>query len=204
LQLVRIPRPKGARARAAAAGVLPAAPRRARRRAARKPLAVPRTLTYPGKTAPRAPKLGTEEKYALGALGLSGRRAIRRGVGRAVRAVGALRGKTVRGTAVRAAVRAGAGRAGARLALGYLGGAAAVAGVAAYYITRAIINRRARTREERAENAFQIAKAYRLMRADLAKRQGFPLTTEQLQLAAQTFKTELAKLGLTTTDLGRL
>jgi hypothetical protein len=79
-----------------------------------------------------------------------------------------------------------------------------MAGLAAYYITRAVINRRAKTREERAENAYQIARAYRLMRADLKKRQGYKLTAEQLALAAQTFKTELAKIGLTTSDLGGL
>jgi len=187
---------------------------------AKAPVTIAQTLSYPRKaTKPAIPKLATEEKYLLAAAGLTGRRAIKRRVAQAATKLAELKGKrvttalryatgrayptkalvqTLGKAGARAALRAGA--IGARASLGAIG----LAALASYYITRAILKRRARTREERAQNAFEAAKAYRLMRVAAEEKQGYPLNPTQLKMAAEAFKQELAKLGLETTDLGKL
>jgi len=171
------------------------------------PVTIAQTISYPKAPVKGKVKLAPEEKFLLAALGLQGKRAIKRGVLKAARAAQGLRARTV-GSLVKQltpALRAGggAGAAGVRAGLGALGGIG-LAALASYYITRAILNRRARTREERAQNAFELAKAYRLMRVAAEEKQGYPLNPVQLKMAAEAFKQELAKLGLKTTDLGKL
>lgn len=174
--------------------------------APKQPLAIPRTLNLPEPQGKKAPLLSREEKQILGLAGLSGRRAIKRTLTRTAAAAGRLAGKTVKGQALRAAARAGgrgaAGRVAARIAAGSLLGAAAIAGLAAYYVTTMYINRKAKSREQRAQNAFEVARASRALRLDIEARQGRPLTPEQRAQMQQTFRAEMTKIGIPLSDIG--
>lgn len=107
------------------------------------------------------------------------------------------------------AVKRGASTMAARLAsLGVAGtvalssGVLATAGLLAYGITKGLLDRRARTKEERADKAFQLARAYRAARVEAELlNEGKPLSIYQLQPLAEDFKILLENLGLETTNL---
>lgn len=187
-------------------GKCPKKPKVARARKAKMPrlVAVPKTLKAPQITRRNPLKVSTEGKLIAGAVAYGGRGAARKALTTAGRALANLQGKTVGGTAARAAIRAGAGAAGARLATGMLLGGAAMAGLLSYYITKGIIDYRRSTKEARAQNAFEMAKAYRRTRIDIETRQKRPMTPNQHQQLAAVFQAELAKLGLSSRDLSKL
>jgi len=87
---------------------------------------------------------------------------------------------------------------------GALVGAAAIAGIAALAVTSAGINRYVRTLEDRRENAFKIAQAYRQARIRIEEKQRQPLTSSQFKDLKYAFDRELGKLGLSTKNLGGL
>ena len=101
-------------------------------------------------------------------------------------------------TPVKALAGAGAVSAGAT------GAALAAAGILSYWVTKKILEIPANRRAARSAKAAAAADAYRQARLDLAARQGKPLSQAQLVELATAFKAELAKLGLTTKDLGGL
>lgn len=81
----------------------------------------------------------------------------------------------------------------------------ALAGIAAYWITSKILEARKQKRTTRAELAAAAADAYRLARQEAQRlNKNKPLTTAQHLELSNAFKAELKKLGLSTTDLGKL
>ncbi|MGH7180146.1 MAG: hypothetical protein ACREJC_22400 [Tepidisphaeraceae bacterium] len=154
---------------------------------------IPQTLKYPKITKKNPLKISTEEKLVGGGAALVGARTAKALSIRAAKAAA----ETII-TPARLAAATG-GQIGAQIIAPAL-----IAGVAAYYITRAIINYRARTKEERAQNAFELSKAYRLARSNIETKQRRNLTPAQHQTLGNVFKSQLADLGLSTRDLSRL
>lgn len=142
---------------------------------------IPQTLKYPKITRANPLKLSPTEKLLGAGAAVSSRQAIRR-VGTAILARGA--------TAI-----TGAGAA---------VGPALFGGAVAYGLANALLNRYARTREEQQQNAFELAKAYRLARLNIQTKQRRPLTVAQLQTLGNVFKAELSRLGLSSRDLSKL
>ena len=71
---------------------------------------------------------------------------------------------------------------------------AAMAGIAAYAATTYIITKRARNKEERAQQAYEAAQAYREARLMAAEKQGRPLSAAQLATLSRQFKAKLATI----------
>lgn len=150
-------------------------------------------LTFKAKAVPRS-RLTSEEKIGRAAVGsLAAKR-----TAQAVLKVGR---KNV------GAVARVAGRVGARGAAGALAstasaalGAVALAGIAAFFVTRAIINQRAKTKAQLQENAFQLGQAYRKARLKAEKQQGRPLSADQHQLLRDAFQRHAEDLGIRTPD----
>lgn len=106
-----------------------------------------------------------------------------------------------------AARKSGAGAIGTTVAAA--GGKAiagvALAGIAAYWVTSKILEARQQRRTKRADLAAAAADGYRMARLEAQRlNKGRPLTTAQHLELANAFKAELKKLGLSTTDLGKL
>lgn len=80
-------------------------------------------------------------------------------------------------------------------------GLAITAGLAAYGLTSYVIRKMQEKKEGREQLAFQASQAYRAARVQLEERQGQPLSKAQQVQLANGFKSELKKLGLTTTNL---
>jgi len=157
---------------------------------------VPQTLKYPKITKLNPIKLSREEKLLGGGAAVLGRG----GISKAIQSVGKLasaaRGTVVTGAALKAAT--------AGQIAGQLLAPAAIAGVAAFFLARAVLNYRARTVEERSINANELAKAYRLARGAIQEKQRRALTTAQHQSLGNVFKKQLSELGLSTRDLSKL
>lgn len=84
-----------------------------------------------------------------------------------------------------------AGKAGAALL-----STVALAGIAAYEITKYVVTRRAENREQRAQQAYEMAIAYRNARAEAQRQQrGKALSAQQQRELAAAFKSKLAELG---------
>lgn len=83
-------------------------------------------------------------------------------------------------------------------------GAVAAAGLAAFGVTRALINSHVATEAGRRELAALAADAYRKSRLDAAKQLRRKLTGAEQQTLAAAFKANLAKIGLTTDNLRSL
>jgi hypothetical protein len=160
-------------------------------------LSIPKTLQYPRLTAKNPLRLSREEKLLGAAAGLANQRALKSAGTKAVQ-------QAAKVIISRGAVAGFSKAAIARAAATQILGPAAIAGAAAYWITTALLNRKARTREERAINASRAATAYRNLRADIAAKQRRPLSAAQLRQAATAFQVELSKLGLSTADLRNL
>lgn len=80
----------------------------------------------------------------------------------------------------------------------------AAAGLAAYLVTKKILEARAAGREDRAQNAFELAQAYRKARVEAEAKLKRPLNPRELDDFSRLFKAKLKELGLTTDDLGGL
>lgn len=81
----------------------------------------------------------------------------------------------------------------------------ALAGIAAYWVTSKILEARKAKRTTRAELAAAASDGYRLARQEAVRaNKGKALTTAQHLELANAYKAELRKLGLSTTDLGKL
>lgn len=113
----------------------------------------------------------------------------------------------------KAALRTRAAGAGAAAVLAKIGtrGAAAIgfgaigaAGLAAYFITKRILENRAFARAERADQAFEVAQAYRAARLEGERLNRGPLTPRQQSELALEFKKQLQELGLSTDQLSGL
>lgn len=160
---------------------------------AKKPVAVPKTISYKKASAP-SKKVTTEEKIGRAAVGsFIGKKA-----GQAVLKLG---GKNV-GAVARVAGRVGsrgAATAVARLASTALS-AVALAGIAAFAITTVILNRRAATKKQLQDNAFNLGQAYRRARLVAEEKQGRKLTPLQHQQLRDAFRAEAEKLGILTPE----
>jgi hypothetical protein len=128
-------------------------------------------------------------------------------VGGAIAALGARRGlqaagkkvlAKVGGIGIRQLAAGGAGVAGATLT------AAAIAGVAAYYLTRYVLGRTDRLRATLQENAARASEAYRAARLQIEEDQGRSLTKSQQAQLGRAFQMNLQKLGLSKNDLSKL
>lgn len=81
----------------------------------------------------------------------------------------------------------------------------ALAGLAAYWVTSKILEARQLKRTKRAELAAAAADGYRQARLEAQRlNKGKALSTAQHLELSNAFKAELKKLGLSTTDLGKL
>jgi len=160
----------------------PKAPRRARA------ATIPKSLIYPKITAKNPISVSKEEKIGAGLAAYGSRGAARR-------AAAAL-AKGPYGKALGAAT--------GLLKPGFVLSAAALAGLAAYFATSALINRNARTKEELRQNAFEASQAYRRLRLEAAAKQRRPLTPAQQRAAAAAYKRALLDLGLSSHDLKKL
>ena len=145
---------------------------------------IPKSITYP-KISERNPiKISREEKIGGGLAAYSARAKLGAAAKKAAAALG---GQNIR-----------------TLPKGGVIGAAALAGLAAYAVTTALIKRNARTTEELRENAFQLSQAYRRLRQEIEYKQGRKMTPAQQRAAAAAFQKELLKLGLSSHDLSKL
>jgi len=82
-------------------------------------------------------------------------------------------------------------------AVGALSGIA-LAGIAAFAATTYILQRRARNKEEREQQAYEAALAYREARAAAARQKGAPLTPAENRSLGTEFKATLRRLGIST------
>jgi len=82
-------------------------------------------------------------------------------------------------------------------------GTAAIAGIAAYAATTWIITRRAKTKAEKQRQAFEAGEAYKQARKLAQEANKGPLTAAQQAQLSAAFRSQLAKLGLSTTNLGK-
>jgi hypothetical protein len=83
-------------------------------------------------------------------------------------------------------------------------GLAAAVGVLTYYLTSKILAIPAERRAMKSAKAAAAADAFRLAHQDLAAKLGRPLTIPEAKALSTQFRAELAKLGLSTTDLSGL
>ena len=108
--------------------------------------------------------------------------------------------------AVRAAARKLAAPVGTAAGVG--GGTTAVllaaAGMLSYWVTKKILEIPANRRADRAAKAAAAADAFKAAHRELAEKLKRPLTVSEAQGLGKAFKVELAKLGLSSTDLGGL
>jgi len=93
-------------------------------------------------------------------------------------------------SSVKKALASGVGRA----ALGGI----ALAGIASYAATTYILQRRARNKEEREQQAYEAALAYRESRAAAARQKGAPLTPAENRSLGTEFRATLRRLGIST------
>lgn len=145
---------------------------------------VPKSITYPRISERNPIKVSREEKIGGAAVAYGARAKIGAAAKKAAAALGSMNVKT--------------------LPKGGVIGAAALAGLAAYAVTTALIKRGARTKEELRENAFQLSQAYRRLRQEIEYKQGRKMTPAQQRAAAAAFQKELLKLGLSSHDLSKL
>lgn len=83
-------------------------------------------------------------------------------------------------------------------------GGAALAGIAAFWITTQVLKALERRRLAPGEKAFEAAMAYRRARLEAAATQGAPLTAAQQVVLAGAFRAQLKALGFSTSELGSL
>ena len=137
------------------------------------------------------------------------KRALEKGAKAAVQAAAAAKeaGST---TGVLDAVRAAARKLAAPVgtAAGVGGGTTAViltaAGLLSYWLTKKLLEIPANRRAERAAKAAAAADAFKAAHREMEAKLKRPLTVSEAQQLGKAFKVELAKLGLSTTDLGGL
>lgn len=157
-------------------------------------------LVFKPKAVPRS-KLTSEERIGRSVVGALAAK-------RTAQAIMKLGRKNV------GAVARVAGRVGARGAAGALAstasaalGAVALAGLAAFFLTRAVLHKRARTKQQLQENAFNLAQAYRKARVKAENQQGRPLSADQHQTLRDAFRQQAENLGILTPEgwnLGKL
>lgn len=95
------------------------------------------------------------------------------------------------------------GKAGAAILFGEIGLAAAV-GTLTYLLAAKILALPAERRALKSAKAAAAADAFRVSHVELAKKLGRPLTIPEVKALSTAFRGELAKLGLSTTDLSGL
>jgi hypothetical protein len=154
-------------------------------RRSRKPLKVPRSLSY-AKSTSKNP-LRTPSAVEALAGGLTARQVLRKAT-----AAGRAAAAASKGLSASALLKAAPGR---------VGGLVGAAGLAAYMLTRFGLSKYAAIKATKRENAARAADAYRALRLKMAEDQGRPLTKSQQKQLSTIFKNELLKLGLSSRDL---
>jgi hypothetical protein len=82
-------------------------------------------------------------------------------------------------------------------------GATAIAGIAAFAVTHYILTKVAKTKAAKQQAAYEAGEAYKQARKLAQEANKGPLTAQQQAQLAAAFRAQLAKLGLSTTNLGR-
>jgi len=82
-------------------------------------------------------------------------------------------------------------------------GGVAIAGIAAFAITTYLVQKRAANKEQKQQQAFEVAQAYRQARLLAAEKQGKPLSAAQQAQLSAAFKSKLKSMGIDTSSLAQ-